>query len=86
MSVPAILIDPPVTGSRLATARPIVDLPDPDSPTRPRISPLRHAEAHPVDRPERRHPAAAGVLQYQVDEIEREWLPLRVGAAGRARR
>ena len=72
MSVPAILIEPAVTGSRLATARPMVDLPEPDSPTRPRISPCGTLKLTPSTARNGWHPAAAGVLQYHVHEIERE--------------
>ena len=39
MSAPAKRIVPPVASSSLSTARPTVVLPQPDSPTRPSVSP-----------------------------------------------
>src|SRR6266550_5722620 len=39
ISCPSKLIVPPVTGSKPVTSRASVDLPHPDSPTRPRVSP-----------------------------------------------
>ena len=40
-SLPSKLIAPPVGFSRPTTTLPIVVLPQPDSPTRPNVSPLR---------------------------------------------
>jgi hypothetical protein len=39
MRVPPMLIWPAVGGTRLRIARAVVDLPQPDSPTRPSVSP-----------------------------------------------
>ena len=39
MSRPPKVIVPEVTGARPSTARAMVDLPEPDSPTRPTVSP-----------------------------------------------
>ena len=39
MSIPATVRVPSTTGSRPTAARPIVVLPEPDSPTRPTTSP-----------------------------------------------
>ena len=50
MSRPSKTIRPPVGSSRRMMQRAIVDLPQPDSPTTPSVSPSLDAEADPVDR------------------------------------
>ena len=45
-------------------ARPVVDLPQPDSPTSPRVSPFEHVEADVGDRV---HPQA-GVAERELDD------------------
>ncbi len=46
-SLPPNTIRPPVWRVSFTTTRPVVVLPDPDSPTRPRISPLRIVRSMP---------------------------------------
>src|SRR5215218_5329129 len=57
MVSPRKLIDPSVTGARPRIARPIVVLPEPDSPTRLRVSPGARSKETPsmtvVDLPRR---------------------------------
>ena len=50
MSWPSKVILPPVGSSRRMMQRAMVDLPQPDSPTTPSVSPLRHGEGDAVDR------------------------------------
>ena len=50
MSWPSNSIVPPVGSSSRVISRPIVDLPQPDSPTTPRVSPAAHVEVDAVDR------------------------------------
>ena len=63
---PATSSDPPATGSRPMAARPIVVLPEPDSPTRPTTSPLAMRQGDVVDGAEDRLVAPLGVLQHEV--------------------
>ena len=58
-SVPSSISPPAVGFSRQTTARPEVDLPEPDSPMTPKVSPARIGEAHAVDRLHRLGPARA---------------------------
>ena len=66
MFVPTTVAGPSTNGSSPTMARPIVVLPDPDSPTRPRTSPRADREVDVVDRPERGHAPALGVLDGDV--------------------
>ena len=49
MSRPSNTIWPAVGSSSRVSRRPVVVLPQPDSPTRPSVSPLRHAKVDAVD-------------------------------------
>ena len=65
MSCPSNVTVPPVGIDEAEQDRPTVVLPQPDSPTRPRVSPRRIVEAHVVDGlhvPDlaMEHPARAG--------------------------
>ena len=51
MSWPSKTIEPPVESIRRMTQRAMVDLPQPDSPTMPSVSPRRIVEGDAVDRP-----------------------------------
>ena len=56
MSWPSKMILPPVDSSSRMTQRAIVDLPQPDSPTTPSVSPLRIEKRDAVDGPHARRP------------------------------
>src|SRR3712207_7365833 len=47
MSVPLNQTEPPVGSSSLTRVRPVVVLPQPDSPTRPRVSPAESVKLTP---------------------------------------
>ena len=49
MSRPSKMTLPPVGSSSRVISRPVVDLPQPDSPTRPSVSPCAHVEVDAVD-------------------------------------
>ncbi len=46
-SAPSKRTEPEVAGSRRSTSRPVVDLPHPDSPTRPRVWPRARSNETP---------------------------------------
>ena len=50
MSLPSNSTLPPVGSSSRVISRPMVDLPQPDSPTTPRVSPGADVEVDAVDR------------------------------------
>ena len=62
MFVPRTVASPSTNGSSPTIARPIVVLPEPDSPTRPTTSPGATVSVDAVDGPERRRPAPLRVL------------------------
>ena len=62
MSSPSRLIVPEVGSSRRMAIIDVVDLPQPDSPTRPTLSSAHDLEADAVDRAERRR-SACGALR-----------------------
>ena len=70
----------PAVGSiSFSTVLPMVDLPQPDSPTSPSVSPLGDGEADAVDRP---HLADAALQQPAMDrEMLHEALDLQDGAS-----
>ena len=71
MSRPSKVIAPPVTGARPSTARPSVVLPEPDSPTRPTVSPGKDVEGDAVQGAERLlAEALPGVLDDEVVDVE----------------
>ena len=63
MSRPSNVIRPPVGSSSRLTSRPVVVLPQPDSPTRPSVSPGCTVEVDPVHRLDRADLAAQQALR-----------------------
>ena len=67
------------TGTSPITARADTDLPDPDSPTMPSVSPRPDRPAHPVDR--LHHPGVGVEVDPQVLDAEQRRLGVRPAAA-----
>ena len=60
---------PEVGGSQRRMARPVVDLPEPDSPTSPRVSPRGQVERHVADGVDGRPVATAGANREVLDQV-----------------
>ena len=75
MSRPSKTILPAVGSTRRTTARPVVVLPQPDSPTRPTVSPRSHGQVDAVDRThhvsEPKPPRDREVLGQPLDDQQR---------------
>ena len=77
MFVPSTDAVPSTNGSSPTMARPIVVLPEPDSPTSPTTSPVLDGQRHAVDGAERRRPTPLGVLDGDVAEVDDELVGAR---------
>src|SRR3954452_10647939 len=78
ISSPSNLIEPPVGSSSRSSRRPVVDLPQPDSPTRPSVSPRLMSN----DTPSTARTAPRAV-PYQTRRSRTERTASEVGTSGR---